>query len=206
MSITGSDPRRVYPWAFLYAVAKSPINPTNPLANSTQYFVTFAAGTVKDAANNAYAGISIYDFTTISSADRVAPTVSSFSPVDADVAASTVGPAACVGLKILRTPEDFADLSTPDEMRFVGSTEPNGVVLPHVVGVSPLAGRPISSSLTRQASYPASSARRLSITSLNSRTRCWSLRFSRATNSTPSSRCFGDSSRYGYQRPSHRPT
>ena len=58
--------------------------------------------------------------------------------VDADVAASTVGPAACVGLKFLRTPEDFADLSTPDEMRFVGSTEPNGVVLPHVVGVSSL--------------------------------------------------------------------
>jgi polynucleotide 5'-kinase involved in rRNA processing len=58
--------------------------------------------------------------------------------IDADVAASTVGPAACVGLKILRTPEDLADLSTPDELRFVGSTEPNGVVLPHVVGVASL--------------------------------------------------------------------
>lgn len=58
--------------------------------------------------------------------------------VDADVAASTVGPAACVGLKIIRTPEDLADLGSPDELRFVGSTEPNGVVLPHVVGVASL--------------------------------------------------------------------
>jgi polynucleotide 5'-kinase involved in rRNA processing len=58
--------------------------------------------------------------------------------VDADVAAATVGPAACVGLKIIRTPEDLEALSTPDDLRFVGSTEPNGVVLPHVVGVSSL--------------------------------------------------------------------
>jgi polynucleotide 5'-kinase involved in rRNA processing len=58
--------------------------------------------------------------------------------IDADVSACTVGPAACVGLKILQLPEDLADLSTPDELRFVGSTEPNGVVLPHVVGVASL--------------------------------------------------------------------
>lgn len=58
--------------------------------------------------------------------------------IDADVAAATVGPAACVGLKVLRSKEDLADLSNPDELRFVGSTEPNGVVLPHVVGVSSL--------------------------------------------------------------------
>jgi len=63
--------------------------------------------------------------------------------IDADVAAATVGPAACVGLKIIRTADDLADFSNPDELRFVGSTEPNGVVLPHVVGVSSLvsAGR-----------------------------------------------------------------
>lgn len=58
--------------------------------------------------------------------------------VDADVSAATVGPSACVGLKILRSMEDLLGLSTPDELRFVGSTEPNGVVLPHVVGVSAL--------------------------------------------------------------------
>jgi polynucleotide 5'-hydroxyl-kinase GRC3/NOL9 len=58
--------------------------------------------------------------------------------IDADVAASTVGPSACVGLKIIRTLDDLDDLDTPDELRFVGSTEPNGVVLPHVVGVASL--------------------------------------------------------------------
>ena len=62
----------------------------------------------------------------------------SIAYIDADVAACTVGPAACVGLKILRSPEGLADLSTPVELRFVGSTEPNGVVLPHVVGVASL--------------------------------------------------------------------
>ena len=58
--------------------------------------------------------------------------------IDADIAASTVGSAACVGLKILRDPADFTDLATPDAMRFVGSTDPNGVVLPHVVAVASL--------------------------------------------------------------------
>jgi len=41
------------------------INPTANLANSTQYFVTFAAGSVKDLASNIYAGTTAYDFTTI---------------------------------------------------------------------------------------------------------------------------------------------
>jgi polynucleotide 5'-kinase involved in rRNA processing len=58
--------------------------------------------------------------------------------VDGDVGASTVGPAACVGLRILRHPDDFDTLSIPDELRFVGAVEPNGVVLPHVVAVSSL--------------------------------------------------------------------
>ena len=58
--------------------------------------------------------------------------------IDGDVAASTVGPAACVGMKMIADAADLDDLATPDELRFVGSTEPNGVVLPHVVGVSAL--------------------------------------------------------------------
>ena len=58
--------------------------------------------------------------------------------IDGDVSASTVGPAACVGMKMVSDPTDLDDLATPDELRFVGSTEPNGVVLPHVVGVSAL--------------------------------------------------------------------
>lgn len=40
------------------------INPTSNLSYSTQYFVTFAAGTIKDLAGNSYAGTATYDFTT----------------------------------------------------------------------------------------------------------------------------------------------
>jgi Ca2+-binding RTX toxin-like protein/methionine-rich copper-binding protein CopC len=41
------------------------INPTNNLSAGTQYFVTFASGTVKDTAGNSFAGTSVYDFTTV---------------------------------------------------------------------------------------------------------------------------------------------
>lgn len=41
------------------------INPTANLANGTNYFVTFAAGAIKDSASNAYAGNTTYNFTTI---------------------------------------------------------------------------------------------------------------------------------------------
>ena len=58
--------------------------------------------------------------------------------IDGDVAASTVGPAACVGLKFIDSAEGLESLADPDELRFVGSIEPNGVVLPHVVAVSAL--------------------------------------------------------------------
>lgn len=58
--------------------------------------------------------------------------------VDGDVGAATVGPAACVGLSLVRSREDVDRFDEPDELRFVGSIEPNGVVLPHVVGVSSL--------------------------------------------------------------------
>ncbi len=58
--------------------------------------------------------------------------------VDADIAASTVGPAACVGLAIVEPGEGLESLSDPDDLRFVGAVEPNGVVLPHVVAVAAL--------------------------------------------------------------------
>jgi polynucleotide 5'-kinase involved in rRNA processing len=58
--------------------------------------------------------------------------------VDADLAASTVGPAGCVGLSVVETAVDLENLSDPDELRFVGAVEPNGVVLPHVVAVASL--------------------------------------------------------------------
>jgi polynucleotide 5'-kinase involved in rRNA processing len=58
--------------------------------------------------------------------------------VDADIAASTVGPAGCVGLKVVHSSDELQSLSEPDDLRFVGAVEPNGVVLPHVVAVAAL--------------------------------------------------------------------
>jgi len=40
------------------------INPTNDLAYSTDYYVTFASGAIKDIAGNSYAGTTNYDFVT----------------------------------------------------------------------------------------------------------------------------------------------
>jgi len=61
------------------------IDPMVSLANSTQYFVVFASGAVKDAAGNSYLGTSTYDFTTVAAANTAAPIVSSFSPTDAAI-------------------------------------------------------------------------------------------------------------------------
>lgn len=58
--------------------------------------------------------------------------------IDADVASANVGPAACVGLKVVRDAADLETFAVPDELRFVGSVEPHGVVLPHVVAVASL--------------------------------------------------------------------
>ncbi len=58
--------------------------------------------------------------------------------VDADVAVPSVGAPACVALRWVRSQADLDDLSRPDSMRFVGSTQPQGVVLPHVVATSKL--------------------------------------------------------------------
>jgi polynucleotide 5'-kinase involved in rRNA processing len=58
--------------------------------------------------------------------------------VDADVAVPTVGAPGCVALRWVRSQNDLDDLSRPDSMRFVGSTQPQGVVLPHVVATATL--------------------------------------------------------------------
>lgn len=58
--------------------------------------------------------------------------------VDADLDQSTVGPPACVGLKWVNSREDIEHLDSADELRFVGSTTPEGVVLPHVVATAAL--------------------------------------------------------------------
>lgn len=49
--------------------------------------------------------------------------------VDADIGQTTVGPPACVGLKWIRGPEDLDRLSHADDLRFVGSVSPQGLVL-----------------------------------------------------------------------------
>lgn len=49
------------------------IDPSKNLANNTQYFVIFPAGSVKDTAGNNYAGISTYNFRTASSIPNPTP-------------------------------------------------------------------------------------------------------------------------------------
>lgn len=58
--------------------------------------------------------------------------------VDADVGTPTVGPPACVGLKFIRSHTDLEQMDRADELRFVGSVQPQGVVLPHVVAATDL--------------------------------------------------------------------
>jgi len=58
------------------------IDPTNTLANGIDYYVTFAPGTIRDLAGNAYAGTTSYDFTTagtISNTDTAPPVLTSLS-------------------------------------------------------------------------------------------------------------------------------
>ena len=61
--------------------------------------------------------------------------------VDADVGQSTVGPPTCVGLRWINEQADLADLATADELRFVGSISPEGLVLQQVVATAALVER-----------------------------------------------------------------
>lgn len=56
--------------------------------------------------------------------------------VDADVGNTTVGPPACVGTKLLRSPADLDHLSTPDRLHFVGTITPARLVLQQVVATA----------------------------------------------------------------------
>ncbi len=58
--------------------------------------------------------------------------------VDGDVGSSLAGPPATTGLKYVSDVADLDPSVAPVEMRFVGSTTPQGVVLPHVVAVASL--------------------------------------------------------------------
>jgi methionine-rich copper-binding protein CopC len=58
------------------------INPTNLLAAGTQYFVTFAAGSVLDSAGYSYIETTPYHFTTTPTVDNTAPLLSTSNPGD----------------------------------------------------------------------------------------------------------------------------
>ncbi len=58
--------------------------------------------------------------------------------VDADIGTPTIGPPACVGLRWIRSTADLTTDAPADELRFVGSVKPHGVVLPHVVAATDL--------------------------------------------------------------------
>jgi polynucleotide 5'-hydroxyl-kinase GRC3/NOL9 len=63
--------------------------------------------------------------------------------LDADVGQSTVGPPATVGLHLCRSPSDLEPdaLAKADELAFVGSTSPQGHLLPLAVGARRLLDR-----------------------------------------------------------------
>ena len=58
--------------------------------------------------------------------------------VDADIDQPTCGPPACVGLHWVRRATDLADLRRADALEFVGSINPEGVVLEQVVATAKL--------------------------------------------------------------------
>jgi polynucleotide 5'-kinase involved in rRNA processing len=61
--------------------------------------------------------------------------------VDADVGISTVGPPACVGMKIFRDESDLEDMQTPDALHFVGTITPARLVLQQVVATAVMVER-----------------------------------------------------------------
>src|SRR5262245_27038781 len=56
--------------------------------------------------------------------------------IDADLGQKTVGPPACVGLRLIRGESDLEPgaVLEPDAISFVGATSPQGQLLPLVVG------------------------------------------------------------------------
>lgn len=61
--------------------------------------------------------------------------------VDADVGNSTIGPPACVGLKVFQSPDDLARADVPDGLHFVGTITPSRLVLQHVVATAVMVDR-----------------------------------------------------------------
>ena len=61
--------------------------------------------------------------------------------VDADVGNTTVGPPACVGLKVMRSLDDLDQVAEPDALHFVGTISPSRLVLQQVVATAALADK-----------------------------------------------------------------
>ncbi len=61
--------------------------------------------------------------------------------VDADVGNSTVGPPACVGMKVFHEPGDIDRISQPDALHFVGTVTPTRLVLQQVVATAAMVDR-----------------------------------------------------------------
>lgn len=61
--------------------------------------------------------------------------------VDADVGISTVGPPACVGLKVIRDEADLKRVSEPDALHFVGAINASRLVLQQVVATAVMVER-----------------------------------------------------------------
>jgi polynucleotide 5'-hydroxyl-kinase GRC3/NOL9 len=61
--------------------------------------------------------------------------------LDADLGQKTVGPPTSVTLRMLRSAEDAGSMADPDGLYFVGSTSPQGQLLPLVVGTARLLSR-----------------------------------------------------------------
>jgi polynucleotide 5'-kinase involved in rRNA processing len=59
--------------------------------------------------------------------------------VDADIGNSTIGPPACVGLKVIRSEDDLVNRATADRLHFVGGISPDRLVLQHVIATTALA-------------------------------------------------------------------
>ena len=61
--------------------------------------------------------------------------------VDADIGISTVGPPACVGLKVFRSESDIERVHVPDALHFVGAITASRLVLQQVVATAVMVAR-----------------------------------------------------------------
>lgn len=56
--------------------------------------------------------------------------------VDADIDNSSIGPPTCVGMRLIRRPEDLEQIATADSLHFVGTTSPSRLVLQQVIATA----------------------------------------------------------------------